>query len=199
MINYETDTGYIFEDIKKDNGIYIDPGKIVYRKSVVEDISFYPFAELLIEMDTSGNQKYKRTYEKAQSIIANIGGIISIMQTIASICIFIFSQNVMYTHLSKNVLNDIFDNKINNKVVSENKKSLFKDNYFNIVVSIRPPNSSLLNNSSVIKDSSFTELPSNSNFMYMKKIDKPIKINDEEIQDKKNNGKKKKYEWEVTG
>ena len=37
----------------------------------------------------------------------------------------------------------------------------------------------------MIKDSSFTELPSNSNFMYMKKIDKPIKINDEEIQDKK--------------
>ena len=185
MINYETDTGYIFEDIKKDKGIYIDPGKIVYRKSVVEDISFYPFAELLIEMDTSGNQKYKRTYEKAQSIIANIGGIIAIMQTIASICIFIFSQNVMYTHLSKNVLNDIFDNKINNKVVSENKKSLFKDNYFNRVVSIRPPNSSLINNSSVIKDSSFTELPSNANFMYMKKIDKPIKINDEDIQDKK--------------
>ena len=99
MINYETDTGYIFEDIKKDNGIYIDPGKIVYRKSVVEDISFYPFAELLIEMDTSGNQKYKRTYAKAQSIIANIGGIISIMQTIASICIFIFSQNVYSSFL----------------------------------------------------------------------------------------------------
>lgn len=106
VLNYETDNGYLFENIKSDRGIIINPGIIQYNFDINEGSAF---SKAILHFGFSMNtlsMKYTRTYKKLQNVIADIGGIISLIDTIASFIVYIISKNYLYVEIANNVLSD---------------------------------------------------------------------------------------------
>ena len=108
MINYKSDEGFIFENIKTRKGIIFENtflSSTIYDRNPTNwnmprigyfQFSVYPYY----------GEKYTRTYSKIQSVIADVGGIISVVQIIGGIIVNLFSNNIMYAELGKHVLND---------------------------------------------------------------------------------------------
>ena len=106
VVNYETDTGYLFENIKRDRGIIIDPSIIHYSFDINEGSAFSKsILHFGFSMDTS-SMRYTRTYAKLQNVIAEIGGIIKLIDSVASIIVYIISKNYLYVEIANNVISD---------------------------------------------------------------------------------------------
>lgn len=106
-LTYNTDVGYIFENTKTDIGLYLDSaltsssvnGRILDDFNTV--LAYYEFA-----LYPYYSEKYTRTYEKLQNVIANIGGILSVVQTIGVVLCDFLTGNMLFTLLAKNVVED---------------------------------------------------------------------------------------------
>ena len=95
------------ESLKTDLGVYLDSALTVtgVNGREIDDFStilaYYEFA-----LYPYYAEKYTRTYEKLQSVIASIGGILSVVQTIGVVLCNFFTGNMLFTLLAKNVLED---------------------------------------------------------------------------------------------
>lgn len=114
VITYETDRGYIFEDIEKQIAVHLDQ---TFIRSATQREANSLLARFEFNMYEYGAIRYRRTFEKLQSVIANVGVIISVIQTIGQIIVMILTNNLMVTQLAKIVLadKDIFYSRNNAK------------------------------------------------------------------------------------
>ena len=106
-LTYNTDVGFIFEKTKTDIGVYLDSA---LTASSVNGRSLDDFNTVLAYYEFAlypyYAEKYTRTYEKLQSVIASIGGILSVVQTIGVILCDFLTGNMLFTLLAKNVVED---------------------------------------------------------------------------------------------
>ena len=107
ILTYNTDVGYIFENIKTDLGVYLDSALTV---TTVTGRSIDDFSSILTYYEFAlypyYSEKYTRTYEKLQNVIANIGGILSVVETVGVILCDFLTGNMLFTLLAKNVVED---------------------------------------------------------------------------------------------
>ena len=54
-----------------------------------------------INVFPTGSQKYFRSYKTIQNVIEDIGGMLSVIQTIAGVIVNVITGNLIFTHLSQ--------------------------------------------------------------------------------------------------
>jgi hypothetical protein len=133
-VEYKTDYGLMFADIKTENTYQLEQGdnNVDIRKE-----GFYPgsFANLSI-IASSKNDKYFRSYSKLQKLLADLGGFINLVFTISKILIFFLTRKLYYlTIINSNINEQVNDKNENNhqlyssKIIQiQNKSSTAKIN-----------------------------------------------------------------------
>ena len=176
MLNYETDTGYLFENIKKDSGIIVNPGKIKYSFDINDNSPFTkPILQFGFSMDKTGSEKYTRTYSKLQNIIADIGGMISLIQTIASMFIYLISENYLYVEIANNVLS-VKETFYPTMYKSDNRL-LSVNNNDSGVLHLKSPHRKSMN---IIADSCYSrDMKSNLNLLSKLSNEKPLRLSND--------------------
>lgn len=175
VLNYETDTGYLFENIKKDSGIIINPGTIKYNFDINESS---PLAQAIIQigfsMDKTGSKKYTRTYSNLQNIIADIGGIISLIQTIASMFVYLISKNYLFVEIANNVISDKAT--FYPTIYKSDNRLLSINNNDSVILHLKSPHRKSIN---IIADSCYSrDMKSNLNLL-SKLSNEKIKLSNE--------------------
>ena len=167
IMSYETDAGYIFEYKKNNYGIYVDPSTFKQQSKIIDNPSYESGNNLLfitLYMYTNGSQKYFRSYKKIQNVIADIGGMLSVIQTIAAIIVNVVTGNLIFTHLSKKVIEDtsyyipcsartINYNEVNKSMVVNKVIQVKKPVTSSFLTDSRKNNSQTNNNSKVFEES----------------------------------------------
>ena len=176
VLNYETDTGYLFENIKKDSGIIVNPGRIKYSFDINENSPFTkPIIQFSFSMDKTGSEKYTRTYSKLQNIIADIGGMISLIQTIASMFIYLISENYLYVEIANNVLS-VKETFYPTMYKSDNRL-LSVNNNDSGILHLKSPHRKSMN---IIADSCyFRDMKSNLNLLSKLSNEKPLRLSND--------------------
>ena len=109
MLTYTTDDGIIFDNKHTDYGVNCDMSLAI--ESSQERLSYgWYFTELAYfeyAIYPYYAERYDRTYDKFQSIIANIGGVLSVVQTAGIVIVNLLTRNMIYTALARNVANDV--------------------------------------------------------------------------------------------
>jgi hypothetical protein len=101
---YKSDSALVFEDFNTTTKFAID--ELSSRKEISSptvDLSSY--AAVTFQMNTAYADKYKRTYPKLQEVLANIGGILNLILTIAQVITTNVTTQRFYIHLSNIVIN----------------------------------------------------------------------------------------------
>ena len=106
-VDYSTDYGYIFESIdtihiNQFNYYSLDIDLKKYEDP--SDISYYKLFAIINFMNNPFIYSYKRTYMKAQTLLANIGGIIKGVTIISQILIFFVSNKLLDLELANQVV-----------------------------------------------------------------------------------------------
>ena len=104
VLTYETDVGYVFEFNNKKTGVYYDPATITSEGQMIRNPTYdtgFSLYSVQINVFPTGSQKYFRSYKKIQNVIADIGGMLSVIQTIAGVIVNAITGNLIFTHLSK--------------------------------------------------------------------------------------------------
>ena len=57
-----------------------------------------------IETYSLGSEQYSRSYRKIQNVIADMGGILSVIQTVSSVIVNIIASNLLFIQLSQNII-----------------------------------------------------------------------------------------------
>lgn len=79
-IEYNTDKGWLFESIKTERYYKVDQSLTTTISVAASQHYYYPntFSKFQLGLNYSTKEKYKRTYPKIQSVIANISGLIQV-------------------------------------------------------------------------------------------------------------------------
>ena len=105
VLSYETDIGYVFEDIRKELGVYYNPAMTTTQGNLKDESDFGDYLiNLTIEMYSLGSEQYSRSYRKIQNVIADMGGILSVIQTVSSVIVNIIASNLLFIQLSQNII-----------------------------------------------------------------------------------------------
>ncbi len=98
-IEYKTDKGWLFESIKTENNFQFDPTLTTQTKTSLNQHYYYSnvFSKFQIGINYSTKEKYKRTYPKIQSVIANISGLVQVCFQIVQMIVYIFTYGQYYS------------------------------------------------------------------------------------------------------
>ena len=95
-LTYITDKGFIFENKAFEKGmVQKDP----------TDLGYY-LANYEIKIAPQEGEEYIRNYQKLQSVIANIGGMLSFISTIGYVIVLLATGNVMFVELAYMLIQD---------------------------------------------------------------------------------------------
>ena len=116
ILTYQSDNGFIFEDNKIDYGVVVDPALTINRSTMKDPSSFYsPIGYYEFGIYPYYADKYLRSYEKFQNVIAYIGGILSVVETVGRVILNGLIGNMFFTSLAQSV----YDGSI---IYNKNKK-----------------------------------------------------------------------------
>ena len=107
-VDYNTDLGFLFEDVKNESFFYYSKPFLTYNLGFCTVPGC--FANIVITMDTK-IEKFTKTYAKLQNFLANVGGILKGVLFCAEVISFFFNTR-MYNH---ELITSIF------KIETENK------------------------------------------------------------------------------
>ena len=122
-IEYKTDKGWLFESIKTENQFQFDPTLTTQTKTSLNQHYYYSnvFSKFQIGINYSTKEKYKRTYPKIQSVIANISGLIQVCFQIVQMIVYIFTYGQYYSFFFEH---DTSPNESPSSINSNNNKSI---------------------------------------------------------------------------
>lgn len=193
-IYYNSDFGYIFEEITKTNFFQIDSYKNDIDIRVVSASGTVPFSFLRMTLSNlNSSSEYSRTYTKAQNFLANVGGIIRGLTLIGFIINYSISEKLFNLHLI-NHLPEIgyIVNQTTNKDCFTNVKQGFIEVKKSDLKLIRNlVNNNLIERNENLKNNDlkmeiFKDHDNSSNNLYTRNNDKAydenIKINSKKIQ-----------------
>ena len=122
-IEYKTDKGWLFESIKTENQFQFDPTLTTQTKTSLNQHYYYSnvFSKFQIGINYSTKEKYKRTYPKIQSVIANISGLVQVCFQIVQMIVYIFTYGQYYSFFFEH---DTSPNESPSLINSNNNKSI---------------------------------------------------------------------------
>ena len=106
-LTYITDKGFIFENKAFEKGMVFDPYIVTskFSKKDPTDLGYY-LANYEIKIALQEGEEYIRNYQKLQSVIANIGGMLSFISTIGYVIVLLATGNVMFVELAYMLIQD---------------------------------------------------------------------------------------------
>ena len=140
-IDYTTDYGYLFESqetihINQFSNYYVDSDFKTFNDP--SNKGYYKVFSVLNIINGESKTFYKRTYMKAQTLLANIGGIIKGITVIAQILNYLISNRLLNVELCNEIhvkLHEIIQNKSEKKEeISINKKERERIDKFQLKV-----------------------------------------------------------------
>lgn len=128
---YESDNGYLFEDKKIEHPIGVD-ASISSESQVNTEPTDYsqPLVNLLFCIYSYYADKYSRSYQKVQSVISSIGGILSVLETVGGIFLHFFIDGAYFTDIAQNVYENK-GNKVNSISPNHRKMELTNNSVVN--------------------------------------------------------------------
>lgn len=123
QIIYDTDFGYVFEDIRSRNFFQEDRQETTYdvKKVGGSDTDTFGYLTLLTSKKTD---RYRRTYLKFQQLAANIGGVIKGVMIIGQILVLIYTRKLMTLSLIESLFT--IDNQDSSEVRHQSKQSMIQ-------------------------------------------------------------------------
>jgi len=125
QVFYETDYGLIFEEKSLEDFYVFESQKIdinLQPKTSNSNVSLYTLGNIILTC-SENISFYHRSYGKAQTVIANIGGLIKIILILSKLLFEFFTRKILIVDLSNNFfkLSDVQEEKNDNK---DNKQKL---------------------------------------------------------------------------
>lgn len=178
---YESDNGILFESYKTEHALQFNFQKTVqmmYQRTLWND----PLGSFSFSVDTLSAEKYYRKYQKLQSVIADIGGILSVLLTIGEIITGFLTESLFYLKLvervfivekkqeikrSNYITQDINGQCVRNSEVQNSKLSL---NVTNFSLSKRDVNNVNINNTYILRKSNSNRQQEEKVISYQKRF-----------------------------
>ena len=120
LIRYETDNGYFFNNFKNFTGVGMS------EISLKNDFVSSSLGEITFQQSEKNYSHYKRSYEKIQSLLADITSVINILIIVGKIISNILLQKKMNKDIVKSILNKNIYNEIKEHSLIENNKNTKK-------------------------------------------------------------------------
>jgi hypothetical protein len=119
-VDYESDVGPVFEDIRRDEGFTKDLTASTFVTNLQGFKTSFEgtFAIFQFRLINNYSNKYIRSYEKFQSVIANIGGAANSIMVLVCIVTSFITEKMFHVSLSKYVVS--FDAEEDQKKINSN-------------------------------------------------------------------------------
>jgi hypothetical protein len=117
-VDYYSDFGFLFEDIKKESFFYYSKPVSTYSLSGCN----FPgcFASIVITMDGKF-EKYTKTYAKLQNFLANVGGILKGVLFCAETISYLFNTKMYHHELITSIFKIDTENKCDDSLIEDSR------------------------------------------------------------------------------
>lgn len=98
-VEYKTDRGWLFESLQTENLYQVDENMIKQTTTSTNEHYYYPntFSKIQFGLHYSSMDRYKRTYPKVQSVVANISGLVQVSFQVAKLIVNLFTLGRYYS------------------------------------------------------------------------------------------------------